>query len=54
MAPSSDNEGAPRNGTAGRESLRDLPEHENIVEHFYDPEDQGSREKPVRERARFS
>ena len=30
MAPSSDNEGAPRNGTAGRESLRDLPEHENI------------------------
>lgn len=28
MAPSSDNEGAPRNGTAGRESLRDLPEHE--------------------------
>lgn len=50
MAPSSDNEGAPRNGTAGRESLRDLPEHENIVEHFYDPEDQGSREKPVREK----
>lgn len=46
MAPSSDNEGAPRNGTAGRESLRDLPEHENIVEHFYDPEDQGSRENP--------
>ena len=50
MAPSSDNEGAPRNGTAGREFLRDLPEHENIVEHFYDPEDQGSREKPVREK----
>lgn len=54
MAPSSDNEGAPRNGTAGRESLRDLPEHENIVEHFYDPEDQGSREKPVREKTPFS
>lgn len=46
MAPSSDNEGAPRNGTAGRDSLRDLPEHENIVEHFYDQEDQDSREKP--------
>ena len=28
MTPSSDNEGAPRNGTAGRESLRNLPEHE--------------------------
>lgn len=54
MAPSSDNEGAPRNGAAGRESLRDLPEHENIVEHFYDPEDQGSREKPVREKTPFS
>ena len=53
-SPSSDNEGAPRNGTAGRESLRDLPEHENIVEHFYDPEDQGSREKPVREKTPFS
>lgn len=46
MTPSSDNEGAPRNDTAGRESLRNLPEHENIVEHFYDPEDQGSRENP--------
>ena len=54
MTPSSDNEGAPRNGTAGRESLRNLPEHENIVEHFYDPEDQGSREKPIREKTPFS
>ena len=54
MTPSSDNEGAPRNDTAGRESLRNLPEHENIVEHFYDPEDQGSREKPIREKTPFS
>lgn len=46
MAPSSDNEGAPRNGTAGREFLRDLPEHENIVEHFYDPEDQAPGKNP--------
>lgn len=36
MSPNSDNEGATRNGSAGRESLHDLPEHENIVEHFYD------------------
>jgi hypothetical protein len=54
MSPNSDNEGATRNGSAGRESLHDLPEHENIVEHFYDPEEQAGQEKPVREKTPFS
>lgn len=54
MSPNSDNEGATRNGSAGREYLHDLPEHENIVEHFYDPEEQAGQEKPVREKTPFS
>lgn len=54
MPSPSDNESAPRNTAAGRDSLRDLPEHENIVEHFYDPEEQPKQEKTVREKTPFS
>ena len=54
MPPSPDNEGAPRNDSSGREPLHDLPDHENIVEHFYDPEEQAAQEKPVREKTPFS
>ncbi|MFR1410857.1 MAG: hypothetical protein ACLSUW_00085 [Akkermansia sp.] len=46
MSASSDNEDPERNNSADTRNLRDLPEHENIVEHFYDPEDQGSRKNP--------
>lgn len=55
MSPNSDNEGATRNGSAGREYLHDLPEHENIVEHFYDPgRNMAGPGEPVREKTPFS
>lgn len=54
MSPTPTTKAPTRNGSAGRESLHDLPEHENIVEHFYDPEEQAGQEKPVREKTPFS
>lgn len=54
MSASSDNEDPERNNSADTRNLRDLPEHENIVEHFYDPDDQAVPEKPVREKTPFS
>ena len=54
MSASSDNEAPERNDSAEIKNLRDLPEHENIVEHFYDPDDQAVPEKPVREKTPFS
>lgn len=54
MPTPSDTEGVPRNTAADKESLRDLPEHENIIEHFYDPEEQPKKEKTVREKTPFS
>ena len=46
MSASSDNEAPERNDSAEIKNLRDLPEHENIVEHFYDPDDQAVPENP--------
>lgn len=54
MPAPSDTEGSARNAAADKESLRDLPEHENIIEHFYDPDEQPKKEKPVREKTPFS
>lgn len=54
MSPSSNNEASHGNGADDSPPLHELPEHENIVEHFYDPEDRNDRERPVREKAPFS
>lgn len=54
MSSPSDNEAPSRQPSTDRENLRGLPEHENIVEHFYDPEEQAKPEKPVREKTPFS
>lgn len=46
MSASSDNEAPERNDSAEIKNLRDLPEHENIVEHFYDPGRPACRKNP--------
>lgn len=52
MIPTSpDKEGIPRDSAP---SPHALPEHENIVENFYEPEIQEEREKPTTRKASFS
>lgn len=51
MPTSPDKEGIPRDSAP---SPHDLPEHENIVENFYEPEIQEEREKPTTRKASFS
>lgn len=54
MPAPSDNEGPDRSAPAGADNLHGLPDHENIVEHFYDPDVHAKPEKPAREKTPFS
>lgn len=51
MPTSPDKEGIPRDRATAPHAL---PEHENIVENFYEPEIQEEREKPTTKEASFS
>lgn len=54
MANPPDNERPGNRPSDDTENLRELPEHEHIVEHFYDPEEPEKPKKAVREKTPFS
>lgn len=54
MPTPSDTEDQDRDTSAKENKLRNLPEHEHIVEHFYDPEETPLPKKNIREKKPFS